>query len=572
MGDRKKSYLRTSRKTVPGYPWKGKFRTRAEIEAYFSGETIQCLLCGHWFKQITHLHLVRIHGVTPDEYRRLFGLPPAREMSGMLKRGGARGPDEAERRRTWRRKDYEAILERMRVWKRSLGDVCRDPDMPGKNSWLRYIKKHPGFAEKARKIHHTLPYSEQIGCKDVSPRFRHVCLLLLTGGVPRQGIAKALGVSPASVYRLFRELEDDIESPPISHACARSRNEYEKVLERMRAQRRPLVDVCGDPDLPSHPTCWRRMKKHPGFAKKVHRLHHRLSYSVQLLIHDVSPRFRIDCQRLRVQNISQDKIAKILGVSESPVYRVLRGFDYTYNPEDRRKWRRRDLEGVLSRMREQKRALTDVCGDPDMPSYSLVLQHMKEDPEFAERVREAFYSLPYALQFKYRKVSPRFYMEFRRLRDEGKLSREIAEALGVSRTIARNEMKKLNRKMGLPESLPGERIKWSVEDYEAILDRMKKQRRTLADVCGDPDLPPRGAWLYFIKKHPEFGMLAKRIHHRLPYSEQIRIRDFSPRFYVDCRRLRAAGMSFKKIGEALDVSDQTVRTTLNSKRKSPPKG
>jgi ROS/MUCR transcriptional regulator protein len=56
------------------------FKTRAEIERYFSGDTIECLICRRNFKRL-HAHLAAKHGVTVDEYKRRFGLPWTRGLT-----------------------------------------------------------------------------------------------------------------------------------------------------------------------------------------------------------------------------------------------------------------------------------------------------------------------------------------------------------------------------------------------------------------------------------------------------------------------------------------------------------
>jgi hypothetical protein len=56
------------------------FATRREVERYFSGRTIQCLLCGKRFERLSP-HLRRTHDVMPDEYRERFGLPWTRGLT-----------------------------------------------------------------------------------------------------------------------------------------------------------------------------------------------------------------------------------------------------------------------------------------------------------------------------------------------------------------------------------------------------------------------------------------------------------------------------------------------------------
>ncbi len=74
---------RKARKVMPGYPRKGKFQSKEEVDAFFSGDNIQCLLCGKWFLQL-HIHLNRTHDVTSDEYREMYGLPWSRGLSGRI--------------------------------------------------------------------------------------------------------------------------------------------------------------------------------------------------------------------------------------------------------------------------------------------------------------------------------------------------------------------------------------------------------------------------------------------------------------------------------------------------------
>jgi hypothetical protein len=51
-----------------------RFRTRQQVERYFAGNTIECLLCGRWFQKLIN-HLFYKHGMSADEYKGRFGLP-----------------------------------------------------------------------------------------------------------------------------------------------------------------------------------------------------------------------------------------------------------------------------------------------------------------------------------------------------------------------------------------------------------------------------------------------------------------------------------------------------------------
>jgi predicted transcriptional regulator len=56
------------------------FKTRREIELYFRGDTIECLMCGRHFKRL-QMHLAAKHGVAADEYKSRFGLPWTRGLT-----------------------------------------------------------------------------------------------------------------------------------------------------------------------------------------------------------------------------------------------------------------------------------------------------------------------------------------------------------------------------------------------------------------------------------------------------------------------------------------------------------
>jgi hypothetical protein len=56
------------------------FKTRRDIERYFSGDTIECLICGRHFKRL-QTHLAAKHGMTADDYKSRFGLPWTRGLT-----------------------------------------------------------------------------------------------------------------------------------------------------------------------------------------------------------------------------------------------------------------------------------------------------------------------------------------------------------------------------------------------------------------------------------------------------------------------------------------------------------
>jgi hypothetical protein len=76
------------------------FATPSELERYFSGDTIECLVCGHHFLRLGS-HLISKHGMTIDEYKERFGLPWSRAL---VTEGSRRNSGWTEKRRTKARK------------------------------------------------------------------------------------------------------------------------------------------------------------------------------------------------------------------------------------------------------------------------------------------------------------------------------------------------------------------------------------------------------------------------------------------------------------------------------------
>ncbi len=62
-----------------------KFETQKQIEQYLSGDKIQCLECGKWFKSLNS-HINRLHSLTANEYRDKWGLPRQTALAGQSTR------------------------------------------------------------------------------------------------------------------------------------------------------------------------------------------------------------------------------------------------------------------------------------------------------------------------------------------------------------------------------------------------------------------------------------------------------------------------------------------------------
>jgi len=238
------------RKVVDGFPWTGKFKTKTEVDKYFSGDRIQCLICGKWYKSLVPSHL-RIHNISENDYRERFGLPwrkglcgcetidkyraKAEKMisegkwdvfSGKTQKIAAEAAKKQRRKppyqinesikkavgvygktKPWQKKDFDKILHRMKTQKRILKDVYNDSDLPGYNAWRDWIRKHPKYKEVANKIHYSFPYHLQAkGTLPMSGQFSEECKKLAEKGWSQKRIGRHFGVAQMTVCNALKRL------------------------------------------------------------------------------------------------------------------------------------------------------------------------------------------------------------------------------------------------------------------------------------------------------------------------------------------------------------------------------
>ena len=63
------------RKVLEGYPISPFNMSKEDQKSYFSGDSITCLLCGKKYRSLGGNHLRRIHEITEDQYREMYGIP-----------------------------------------------------------------------------------------------------------------------------------------------------------------------------------------------------------------------------------------------------------------------------------------------------------------------------------------------------------------------------------------------------------------------------------------------------------------------------------------------------------------
>ncbi len=427
-------------KPLPGFPRIEKFRVKEEIDSYLAGENIQCLLCGKWLRVLNRLHLTPVHGISTVNYKKMYGIPPEREMRGKKpqpkkdKNGNIIG-EEVEKPWKYGRKDMERILKRMRDENRLLMDVCKDPDMPSVWVWRNYVKKRPDLKKQRQKIQHCLPYPLQARTKDLSPRFITECQRLREMDKNVTEIGAAMNVSPTVITRVLTKILGNFKRKESKkRALIFMPEDYEAVLDRMRDQQRTLTDVCGDPDLPYLAYFTKHRTGNRRFENKLRKIVQSQPYGLQMKSGMLSPRFNIDCLRLRRQSMTLKKIAEVLGCSAGPVRRVVRanpisGFPKRLIPD--RKLRIEHYEAILERMRTQQRTMKDVCGDKDLPCYESWLNYKKKHPEMAEKYLRVLWSLPIHVQMKSGSPSPEIIAMVELLRSSGMTQKAIGERLGL---------------------------------------------------------------------------------------------------------------------------------------------
>jgi len=62
-------------KSIRRYMELKKFQTKEEVDNYFAGDEIECLLCHKVLKAVGGKHLFLNHNITVEEYQIMFGLP-----------------------------------------------------------------------------------------------------------------------------------------------------------------------------------------------------------------------------------------------------------------------------------------------------------------------------------------------------------------------------------------------------------------------------------------------------------------------------------------------------------------
>lgn len=221
--------------------------TSEQIESYFSGDTIICLMCGKNYRNVG-IHLSAVHQMTPREYKDRYGLPYSRGLisdeskavkSSVGKRiarqkGDGLFPKEVRQRAIERSQDFfrhnslprqpyaiqklrdrgfddsplEKLLERVRCG-RFPCDVFNDPDMPGQTWIFSRLNRRPDIRKKLAEITDAMPFSWQAEARiNIGPRIVPEIKRLRAEGKSDNTIANKLGVSAMAIW--YKRKKHDI--------------------------------------------------------------------------------------------------------------------------------------------------------------------------------------------------------------------------------------------------------------------------------------------------------------------------------------------------------------------------
>ncbi len=230
------------RLVLPGFPMKPRKFSKVEIDQYFSGDRIQCLVCGKTLRRLGG-HL-RIHSLTEDDYRELYGLPwrrglvgtesfhlyskavkrrieegymppcnsenRAKAVAAIREHGFRTQPFMTEIRRenisrsngkaVYPESKFEVILDRLQAG-RTTPSVCADDDVPGITWFREQYRQCPAKKRRLIDVMNELPFPLQAAMRYLGRRFWDEVVIRRHRGESDHTIAAATGVSAMTINR-----------------------------------------------------------------------------------------------------------------------------------------------------------------------------------------------------------------------------------------------------------------------------------------------------------------------------------------------------------------------------------
>ncbi len=162
-----------------------RFQTRAQVDRYFTGKTIKCLVCGRWFRRLA-THLAFKHDMDAAEYKARFGLPWTRGLTS----------DASHRKSGWtkkRRLQARRLAKKTRFFDFAHLSPRRESPAYIRDRWTKSLGKHArGFDRQFE---------------------RRVYMLFKKRMIDRE-IAEVLGVDKNTVNRRTRRWRTSKNSKP----------------------------------------------------------------------------------------------------------------------------------------------------------------------------------------------------------------------------------------------------------------------------------------------------------------------------------------------------------------------
>ncbi len=221
--------------------------SKAEVDQYFSGDRIQCLICGKTYKRLAiHIYM---HDLTEDDYRELYGLPWRRGLCGIdafkaysnamhvrigegymppcnkenrakahtaIREHGMRTQpfkreicreniSHSNGREQWPDYMFQEIVRRI-LTGRTLPEVCTDNELPRKTWFRKYAREHPEEKQLFLAQLNELPFKDQATIRyGMQKRFWAEITLRRQRGETDYKIAAATGVSVMTCNRVRRQ-------------------------------------------------------------------------------------------------------------------------------------------------------------------------------------------------------------------------------------------------------------------------------------------------------------------------------------------------------------------------------
>ena len=228
------------------------FSSRDEIEQYFSGDKVACLLCGKSFA-VLGSHLFHCHQTNAREYKYRFGIPSRHGLAGVAyrqysadriqdmfeqgqipkeptaetierlksynrpgKRFAAVDYEEFGKRvlRThgketaWQPDHYETFLKRVQAG-RTPDEVAADEDMPSRSALKKYMAKNPSYRERFNTMWEQVPFALQIKGRKTGKRYREEIWSLRSAGKSWDEIARSMGVRKNVLQQMWYSMRSE---------------------------------------------------------------------------------------------------------------------------------------------------------------------------------------------------------------------------------------------------------------------------------------------------------------------------------------------------------------------------